>query len=345
MLQVVVDANDGALVWERGVDGAVAIVAGHSSDLRAIAVLYESLHLQAATQMATIRRSTPAATQRWRRAFLFGFADRVGELLSRVRSTAEEAVSPSGSARLPERLDRAAHVRTYADQAFGRVVRAAAPTAVARDGWADGHRAAGVADVGRARLAGRRALGRGSSSSATAGGDRGREAVYEAERAAFGGTELDRSRPLADLAGLARSLCGATWWAAAGGPPVRVVAARVDAASSSAAGVGPRATGSTVVIRLAAGHHDVATLAHELAHALAGVEGGHGPSFRAAHLDVVAVLAGTIAAGDLRTAYGRFGVPPGERTWPTPTLGEGPGFVRLPSPRAGAPLSPGPARR
>ena len=53
----------------------VATLAGRRDDLSIVEVMYASLHQQVASQMSEIRRSTGAATQRQRRAFLFGFAD------------------------------------------------------------------------------------------------------------------------------------------------------------------------------------------------------------------------------------------------------------------------------
>lgn len=163
LLQAVVEAHDATLVWESGSDGAVGVIAGFTRDLDAIGVLYESLHVQAAGRMARIRRSTAASTQRWRRSFLFGFAARTGELLEDVRCRAERrADSGSGSA-VPDRLTRAQQVRAFADREFGRVVAASAPRPAARDGWIDGHRAASSVDLGRVRVVGRRAIGRGAS--------------------------------------------------------------------------------------------------------------------------------------------------------------------------------------
>jgi hypothetical protein len=159
LLQAVAEAHDAELVWQSGPDGAIAMLAGFASDLDAVVVLYESLHLQAAAQMAGVRRSTPAATQRWRRAFLFGFASRIGELLETTRRRVETAAT-DGS-RLPDRPGRADQVRTYAASAFGRVVSAAAPSPASAAGWDHGHRAAAGVDIGRTRVAPRLALGRG----------------------------------------------------------------------------------------------------------------------------------------------------------------------------------------
>jgi hypothetical protein len=164
LLQAIAGGHDAELVWQAGPDGATALLAGYASDLDAVVVLYESLHLQAAAQMAAVRRATPAATQRWRRAFLFGFASRIAEMLDAARERAADWVvteQPSGAAPLPDLLARAERVRAYASTSFGRVVSAAAPRPALASGWDHGHRAAGRVDVGRARLPRRRAIGGG----------------------------------------------------------------------------------------------------------------------------------------------------------------------------------------
>jgi hypothetical protein len=161
LLQAVAGAHDAELVWQSGPDGATAMLAGFASDLDAVVVLYESLHLQAAAQMAGVRRRTPAATQRWRRAFLFGFASRIGELLETTRRRVETAAGAADGSLLPDRPGRAEQVRTYAASEFGRVVSAAAPSPASSAGWDHGHRAAAGVDIGRTRVASRLALGRG----------------------------------------------------------------------------------------------------------------------------------------------------------------------------------------
>jgi hypothetical protein len=161
LLEAIATTHDAELVWQSSPDGAVALVAGFSADLDAVAVLYESLHLQAAAQMAAVRRATPAATQRWRRAFLFGFASRIGDMLEGVRHRTEHGFDTGGGSRLPDLPARAERVRSYAATAFGRVVSAAAPSPALAAGWDHGHRAAARVDLGRARLPHRRAIGRG----------------------------------------------------------------------------------------------------------------------------------------------------------------------------------------
>ena len=162
LLGAVAAVHDCELVWQSGPEGAVALLAGFDDDLDATTVLYESLHLQAAARMAAVRRSTPAATQRWRRSFLFGYAARIGELLAAARRHAEHDVRITGSA-LPDLPARATRVKAHAAASFGRVVAARVPSPAIPGGWDHGHRAAGGVDLGWRRVSGRRAIGRGSS--------------------------------------------------------------------------------------------------------------------------------------------------------------------------------------
>lgn len=153
--------------------------------------------------------------------------------------------------------------------------------------------------------------------------DTGRAAVYAAELAAFDGTSFEVIRPLSDLVELAAAVTSSAWWPHG---PTPVVAARADAASSSARrrGAGP------AVVRLAAGQMTSITLLHELAHVLAGVEAGHGPRFRRAYLDVVAYALGPVPAGWLQEQFdlGRLAVA-GRRGWPAPSGGLGGGLGRV----------------
>jgi len=158
--------------------------------------------------------------------------------------------------------------------------------------------------------------------------DIGCTAVYAAEEVAFGGTDLDEELPLAALFAAAGQLTAGEWWRSSGGPAVTVTAARMDARSSAARAAG--GTGAHVSITLAHGQGTLATVAHELAHALAGVRHGHDATFRAAHVDVVALLAGADAADRLAAAYRELGVPTGGRQWPPPVRMVGHGFVVVP---------------
>jgi hypothetical protein len=130
---------------------------------------------------------------------------------------------------------------------------------------------------------------------------------------------------LGELRELGARLVAGTWWRSCAGPSTCVVAARVGTHSSSA-----RSADGAVEVRLAAGQLTPATLAHELAHALAGVAHGHDATFRAAHVDIVAMLAGGALGGALADAYAGLGVPAGRRCWPSPVRVTGSGFAVVP---------------
>lgn len=161
LLMAVGAAHDARVVFGATPSGTVAYVAGYSSELDVVEVMYHSLHAQAASQMAAIRRSTPAATQQYRRSFLFGYADRMGELLSSARAAVESDVRDrvDTASMVVAQRDRTERVDEFARERFGRVRSARAPSAAQAGGWKAGASAADAADVGRARLAGRRAIG------------------------------------------------------------------------------------------------------------------------------------------------------------------------------------------
>jgi hypothetical protein len=159
------------------------------------------------------------------------------------------------------------------------------------------------------------------------GADRERTAVYVAEQMAFDGTDLERVLDVGTVGALVAGITGGNWWPAG---RVGLRRPRADARSSSCTW-GPDAP----VVAIAAGQATVATIAHELAHALAGADAGHGPTFRRALLDVVQVATNlddsTVRSGpiDLRRrgrlhvdqlsdALGAAGLGVGDRAWPPP---------------------------
>jgi hypothetical protein len=160
LLNHIADSHDVRMVFQATTTGTVATLAGRRDDLSIVEVMYASLHQQVASQMSEIRSTTGAATQRQRRAFLFGFADRIGELLAETRATVEASASGPNSNDLVLRVRRE-RVDDFAKESWGRVRSASRPSAVAPDGFARGVAAADRADVGHTRLAGHKPLDRG----------------------------------------------------------------------------------------------------------------------------------------------------------------------------------------
>jgi Protein of unknown function (DUF2786) len=162
LLAAVSEPHDVRVVYQATPAGTIGFAAGFRRDLDVVEMLYESLHQQASAQMAEIKRGSGGATQRYRRSFLFGFADRVGQILAEAKAGAEEAVvqAQASSTALAIR-ERREEVDGYVRESWGRVRAAAAPSSVGPDGWHSGAKAAERADVGRKRVGGRRGLGRG----------------------------------------------------------------------------------------------------------------------------------------------------------------------------------------
>ncbi len=159
----------------------------------------------------------------------------------------------------------------------------------------------------------------------------GRAELYACELAAFDGTDLEAVRAHHTVAAVIERLVAEPWWA---GPPVRVEAARSGAMSSATHGpvsnpdataAGVDASRIPVTIRLAAGQATIATAAHELAHALAGVDHGHDARYRRAYLDVITMITnldasdrrGTIHTDQLSDAFAAAGLDIGTRTLAT----------------------------
>jgi hypothetical protein len=152
--------------------------------------------------------------------------------------------------------------------------------------------------------------------------DRGRAAVAAVEDAAFGGTDADVPIDREVLHIRIADVVEGPWWQACG-PPVTVTTPRRSTRSSTARS---RLGETPVEIRLAETQLTVATVAHELGHALAGVGHGHGEVFRVAHIDVVALLCGAEVAQRLAEAYTAFELAVGARAWPSPWRADGDAF-------------------
>ena len=325
LLTVVGDHHEVRVVFKTMPTGMVAYLAGFRSDVDLVELLFQSLHQQAAAQMATISRGTPAATQRFRRSFMMGFADRIGTVLDESAASGRGGPADGGG-----RVDR---TRAAGAVAAGRRSSAAVVRAdpfgaacqrrrcIGLERGCGSRRARRCRPGAAVRAAGdRTGMTRPVAPSCDVRGDVGRTAVYAAELAAFDGTDLESPVSFERLERAIHSLTAGVWWP---GPPVVVTRARSGAASS-AASTGPRS--ATVEIRLADGQLTVATAAHELAHTLAGVGHGHDGSFRRACLDVVAVLTnldpldrrGELHVDQLARAFAASNLSVGERMWPAP---------------------------
>ncbi len=153
--------------------------------------------------------------------------------------------------------------------------------------------------------------------------DNERTALYAAELAAFDGTDLEVQIGHDFIARRIQHVVTGEWWP---GPLIEVRPARVDARASSTRCALDAEDGSTAVIRLAAEQTTTATAAHELAHALGGVAVGHGPVFRRAYLELLAVMTNLdstdrrhdLHVGQLAAAFVARDLSVGDRQWAAP---------------------------
>lgn len=151
--------------------------------------------------------------------------------------------------------------------------------------------------------------------------DTGRAAVLGAEEMAFGGTSLDVPVDRVTVDRTIAEITSGPWWRSCA-TVVAVETPRRGTRSSST-----RQRFECVEIRVSDEQLTAATAAHELAHALAGVDHGHDDTFRAAYVDVVAMVGGASSAKALAEAFAAMGIVAGGRRWPAPYWAEGDGFV------------------
>jgi predicted membrane-bound mannosyltransferase len=148
-----------------------------------------------------------------------------------------------------------------------------------------------------------------------------RAQVYAAELAAFDGTDLEEVVGFEEVRVAIEAVVATVWW-----PHGEVDVEAMNALAQSSHTRCSTQAESTPTIRLAGPQCTIATGAHELAHALAGVDHGHDAVFRRAHLDVVDVMTnadttaprGQLHVDQLDRAYAAAGLVIGRRTWPQP---------------------------
>lgn len=142
--------------------------------------------------------------------------------------------------------------------------------------------------------------------------DVGRATVYAAERAAFEGTSYESIVAFEVVCALAQRIENSGWW---GRRAVLLMLSRSDADSSCTR------RGEPPEVRISAAQMTLATLIHEFAHVLAGVDAGHGNVYRRAHVDLAAWAFGATEGGWLLDAYLSMDLNVGPRTWIEPPAG------------------------
>ena len=148
LLAAVAEANDVRLVWYQSL--GIANLVGGRADLDAVELLFTSLLLQVAQALGTAERGDGgrAASRTFRRAFLLGYAQRVGERLQAARREATaDACAERGVDLLPVLRSRREAVESAVTELFPRVRRTRSRASVDAGGWHAGRSAAERADV------------------------------------------------------------------------------------------------------------------------------------------------------------------------------------------------------
>jgi Protein of unknown function (DUF2786) len=149
LLGAVAEANGVRLVWYPGL--GIANLVGVPADLDAVELLFTSLLLQAGQALATTERAAGrrSAPRSFRRAFLLGYAGRIGERLTSARERAtREAAAEQGVDLLPVLRSRQEAVEDAFTELFPRVRSTRSRSSTDAGGWWAGRAAADSADVG-----------------------------------------------------------------------------------------------------------------------------------------------------------------------------------------------------
>jgi hypothetical protein len=152
LLAAIAEANDVRLVWYQRL--GIANLVGGRADLDAVELLFTSLLLQVTQALAAAERHErrSPATRTFRRAFLLGYAHRIGERLQAARRQATAAAAAErGVDLLPVLRSRREAVETAAAQLFPRVRSSRSRASLDAGGWYAGRVAADRADVGPRR--------------------------------------------------------------------------------------------------------------------------------------------------------------------------------------------------
>jgi hypothetical protein len=152
LLAAVAEANDVRVVWYASL--GIANLVGARADVAAVELLFTSLLLQVAHALSAAegppRRAS--ASRSFRRAFLLGYAHRIGERLQTARRSATaEAAAEHDVDLLPVLRSRQAAVEERVAELFPRLRATRSRASVDAGGWFAGRAAAERADVGARR--------------------------------------------------------------------------------------------------------------------------------------------------------------------------------------------------
>lgn len=129
-----------------------ATVVGYPSDLEQVELIYTSLLLQAARELAALPAVAARQVRSQRSGFLFGFAERAGERLEALYAAAVEEAEDTGTPGAALVLvDRGNAVRSVYEEMFPDV-RSGSISSSNASGYYAGRNSANRADLGQSRF-------------------------------------------------------------------------------------------------------------------------------------------------------------------------------------------------
>jgi len=138
---------------------SLSSVVGYPVDLEAVELLFTSLLVQAQHAMRlAASRSGPGdrpRSQRFRSAFLLGFADRIGDRLEQANRTAYADAADSSTAFLPVLRSREERIDEFIDERWGELTSDRVRGGYDGAGWVSGSIAGDAAELTSGRLASR----------------------------------------------------------------------------------------------------------------------------------------------------------------------------------------------
>jgi len=138
---------------------SMSSVVGYPVDLEAVELLFTSLLVQAQHAMRlAASRSGPGdrpRSQRFRSAFLLGFADRIGDRLAKANRTAYADAADSSTAFLPVLRSREERIDEFIDERWGELESDRVRGGYDGAGWVSGSIAGDAAELTSGRLASR----------------------------------------------------------------------------------------------------------------------------------------------------------------------------------------------
>lgn len=160
--KVVFAGNDHRVPHPKWPDGLLVrniYVTGFSKDIELVELVFTSLLIQAQREQLNTPRPSHVSARVWNKSFLLGYAAEIGaRLRNRKKAVINDMPEAERANVLPVLMSKEQQVQQAVEQRWGRLGKIS--VGQVNDGYSAGRSAATRADVGNARIGGRKALPR-----------------------------------------------------------------------------------------------------------------------------------------------------------------------------------------